>query len=694
MLRKLKYSVTFPSTGRTLSADLSFVEGFTAITGPNESGKSMIFEMTRYLLFGTSVLRGKADDYKSLSAKGEFVIRGNIVEIERNTRGATMKRNDVVVATGTKPVNAKVIEELGFNLTVFDIANSINQGEVGKLGSMTPTARKAMVDSVLGLNALDLVAKWAVDEAKALEKQAEGLKERLTPPGAPPAAPDNYTPSSKLIGLVEERQKEAMELASVEGWLAAPQPAKPEKPTTKIDLPAANLVSLAEKRGAARELVASLRAQVNALPETAPFTSELLDQVEAAWTAFHTYDGEARWAAQNPRPAVEIGDLVKMQVAWSERDEWGHYENQLAEVERLRTALAGVEKIDCPECKASFALHAEHAARLGAELELAEQGLSDMRPAMPKPDAPSLSSAQIDRMQKAWEDFDEPRYQAFKAMVPAAKPDLAEREIGTYRRMIEQAVERVALTSDLVVAEKKFADMADYEAMLADRRQYEAALETWQQLTQQYEAWLVERTEKMTRKGQLDGAVERYRDVTLELEAAKQYEAARERYDMVKDAYVEGVRVIGEIETSAEEHRKVREVMAVLRGLIKQHVLPSLNTVASQLLRQMTGGQRNIVHVDDDFNVQVDNQDLDTLSGSGKACANLSLRIALGQVLTNRVISIMLADEIDDSMDDFRAEQTSGVLRMLEERVSQVLLVSHKQVDAPHHVRLGGFSDD
>jgi DNA repair exonuclease SbcCD ATPase subunit len=89
----------------------------------------------------------------------------------------------------------------------------------------------------------------------------------------------------------------------------------------------------------------------------------------------------------------------------------------------------------------------------------------------------------------------------------------------------------------------------------------------------------------------------------------------------------------------------------------------------------------------------VDNQELETLSGSGKAVANLSIRIALGQVLTNRVVSLMLADEIDASMDDFRAEKTADVLQMLVERVSQVLLVSHKTVDAPHYVRLGDMND-
>ena len=72
MLKRLKYSVTFVSTGRTLAADLDLTKGFTAITGPNESGKSMIFEMARYLLFGTDALRGPADHYRSLKAEGVF----------------------------------------------------------------------------------------------------------------------------------------------------------------------------------------------------------------------------------------------------------------------------------------------------------------------------------------------------------------------------------------------------------------------------------------------------------------------------------------------------------------------------------------------------------------------------------------------------------------------------------------------
>jgi exonuclease SbcC len=68
MLNKLSYSVTFPTTGRTLAGELGFNPGFGVITGANEQGKSFIIEVVRWCLFGSAALRGKAEDYKTLRA--------------------------------------------------------------------------------------------------------------------------------------------------------------------------------------------------------------------------------------------------------------------------------------------------------------------------------------------------------------------------------------------------------------------------------------------------------------------------------------------------------------------------------------------------------------------------------------------------------------------------------------------------
>jgi predicted ATPase len=45
VLNKLSYSVTFPTTGRTLAGEFEFKPGFGLINGANEQGKSVIIEV-------------------------------------------------------------------------------------------------------------------------------------------------------------------------------------------------------------------------------------------------------------------------------------------------------------------------------------------------------------------------------------------------------------------------------------------------------------------------------------------------------------------------------------------------------------------------------------------------------------------------------------------------------------------------
>lgn len=103
----------------------------------------------------------------------------------------------------------------------------------------------------------------------------------------------------------------------------------------------------------------------------------------------------------------------------------------------------------------------------------------------------------------------------------------------------------------------------------------------------------------------------------------------------------------------------------------------------------MTGGELNTIVVDHEFDITVQDAPIHTLSGSGKAVANLAVRIGLGQVLTNKRFSLFMADEIDGSMDSERAEFTANALQSLTKFINQVILVTHKNPEADHYVQLG-----
>ena len=76
------------------------------------------------------------------------------------------------------------------------------------------------------------------------------------------------------------------------------------------------------------------------------------------------------------------------------------------------------------------------------------------------------------------------------------------------------------------------------------------------------------------------------------------------------------------------------------------------------------------------------------MSGAEKAIANIALRIALGQILTCRVFPFLALDEFDEAMDADWSESTAEAIRSLTGSIAQIFVVSHKNPEADHYVRL------
>src|ERR1700749_771459 len=164
MIKRLYLSNCFTHNNR----EFIFKNGVTAITGPNESGKSLIPEMVRYCLFGVDALRGAKDDYKKLVAELDFEVRGQLYRVHRDHRKTTLQAQEngswTDHAISINPVNKKISEILRYERKVFDVANCVLQGEVEALGKILPAERKRMVDQTIGLNAIDELIKWVGEQ--------------------------------------------------------------------------------------------------------------------------------------------------------------------------------------------------------------------------------------------------------------------------------------------------------------------------------------------------------------------------------------------------------------------------------------------------------------------------------------------------------------------------------------------------
>lgn len=585
MLRKLYIDQMFRHFDRTIE----FEFGLTGIIGKNESGKSLIVEAIRYALFGSAALRGKSDDYKKLHVELWFAVRGCEYHVIRKGSKMELYRDGAELASGTKPVNAAIIEILGYDLIVFDVANACNQGNVEALSNMRPTERKAMVDRTIGLDILDDVIKHCGEEALSAKKIAEALSKNLVEPVCPPQ-PEDYNSSIDLAVLLNDARADQKERNQLHGWLTA-APAQPNAPAECLVTDSvAALTDYQRKRQGIVRLIEQTEAELKAL---------VLPKYPAAYL-----DAQAeQWIA------------------------WGFW------LQKKRLLDQG--HLCCPSCSHEWPIAGDALA-------------------------------------------------AFADVVEVTKPELSEMQIDAERKRlgnIDKVDELTGVLNGLIVPEDRSAD-------LAARLSYESQVDQYDRAVQAYESYQSQAAAKKARFDELAGIDDEVNRLDALHRQALSYERDIAAFRAAVMIYEKGVEQIAEATARSEEYAEAKKRVQALKVQVKTHLLPSLNKVASILLNQMTGGERYDVVVDEDFEITIDGQPINTLSGSGKAVANLAVRIALGQILTNKVFSVFFADEVDAAMDDDRAAYTAQALRRLTDLIKQVIIVTHKKVDTDHLIEL------
>lgn len=561
-----------------------FDKGLTGVTGPNESGKSLIVEMIRYALFGSAALRGKGEDYKKLHVELDFTVAGEDYTVLR--KGTKVELTGGRQASGTKPVNEAIRSVLGYDLAVFDVANACNQGNIEALSDMTPTARKAMVDKTIGLDQLDQLIKLCGSEGNTLKREAEAIKGTLVEPVKPEG---EHRPSEEVRAELDQARVEAKEAVSIESFLRNIPPVPQSPGDAPVAETSVELSAYQERRRDAERQVKKLTHQISLIEP------EEFDEYEL----------------QGAEAAIEMWDM------------WRQKERLLAQ-----------GHICCPECK-----HEWPVADLGDLADVEE---------------------------------------------PLGAAPFTQREINEHRARIGNKAQKEQLEVELagiVVPE-------DRSAELAQRQEWEARVAVFERQQEAYHGYNAAIPEKQARLEELFGIHEAAEGLEAEFTAARDFERDTARYTRDLETHLAQVAKAAELEDRSSEFLKAREIIQALKVSVKTHLLPSLNKVASVLLSQMTGGERYLVEVDEEFEITIDGQAIGTLSGSGKAVANLAIRIALGQILTNRVFSIFLADEVDAAMDDERAGHTADALRRLTDLVSQVVLVTHKRPETDHQIEL------
>lgn len=701
MIHKLSFwgHPTVPDT------KVSFTPGFNLLHAPNGRGKSTILELIAYSLFGTEALRASAgQEYPSLGTDLTLTVNNKAYQIVRSKKRTELLEQGIVVAVGTTAVNAFILRLFGYNGKVYNVANYVRQDHVKALTHvLRADDRRKVLENTIGLGIIDNVIKELGDSLRGLTAEAKALESVLATPLEVPVAPQGYVASR------EERLNELAKAYNQHNYLKGQlnslrlvEPVAPavadvsDEALTALNAEADDLIEKQQHFNNYEQQVKHLKAMAAAKPKLGVYAelieqyslSQLQELVEAAYKhkrVLLDYQKVIDALMALPLPKLTEEQIVEGNKQWKLFSQYTLYEEYLS---------LG-DEIECPKCGEKF--HSEYT----------DLSRFPFTPDSPRPEC-QWSERELWQQSQIWAE-----------VVPKRE---------------KLAQERDSLWELADIARSFFAHKFPPEITKPQELDYDLLL----QLHESYHTWLagdyIYKLQKLEQHPPTDYS-ESFKKVKERISQAHTARNLWERFKFGQKTYTENLtnatRITTELATLEAdaityadyvafdkvcnnyeveclifEQRQAERTLwqekltglaadiddytLAVKGLkaakndIKNHLLPSLNTAASHLASLMSEGVINSVLMLDDFSIKAMKADryrpVETFSGSEASIINLALRIALGQVLTHSVFSVLIGDEIDASMDSARTAAVWGSLSRLVEanKIKQVILVSHE----------------
>lgn len=137
-----------------------------------------------------------------------------------------------------------------------------------------------------------------------------------------------------------------------------------------------------------------------------------------------------------------------------------------------------------------------------------------------------------------------------------------------------------------------------------------------------------------------------------------------------------------------EEEKNILNDLFLKKDILREYanylliyLKPIIEELASEYFRIVTNWKYSMIELTNDYLIEIEGKSLDLYSWGEKDLANLCLRLALSQNLSNNKwknqINFLILDEVLWSQDFERRSNVLASLKQLEDKFSQIILISH-----------------
>ena len=656
---------------------VEFPDGVTGVVGLNGVGKSTLFEAVAWTLYGSVAARTSTDQIKREGAASsepcrvelEFIFDDDAYHVVREMSGKTLSASGSATVNGKMAVNgAEVLsrfiqKKLGMDWKSFYTSIFAKQKELNTLSSMNPSERRQLILRMLGINAVDEILSQIRLDIKEKKNLIDNLAGDLV---------DEHGQNKILLFKqeIEHQQKKQQErFLRLEEQKKHHQKIQENLLKIKKDCEAQKISyeKLLSTSGQLEENKSKFEKQqrfendIKLMEKTIHERRGNLEKIKENLLLFKSLDKELQdFDQQQEKNTSSIQTLIK------KKEQNSTLSIRLREDMKEATAKKHViEKMGpqakCPTCervlgdqqKKLITAFTEDIAKKNHEIQRLDEEEKKLQ-------------MEFDRSSR--------EKQALQKKNMFLRSRVVEREkFQSTVRHTTQEIERENQELDRKKKNLRTLGVVDF-----DEKQYRLIRI---RVTEAYTLY----QESLAK---LDEIKEKQQKIAVEL---KEQEGEKKLIDQQIKTYEKNIeeqqRLEKKLETErleAQHRNMLSEVMESFRTYLISQIRPMLSAHASELFDELTDGKYSQIELDEDYDLLVYDHGIpytiERFSGGEEDLANLCIRLAISEIITERagsVFQFVILDEIFGSQDQIRKQNIIKTLNGFSSKFKQIFLITH-----------------
>ena len=658
-------------------AMIEFPDGITGVVGLNGVGKSTLFEAVAWVLYGPVSARTSIDQIKRDGAEPsdpcqvelEFIFEDDTYRVVREMSGKNLQAsgtatvNGSIAATGAETLTKFIQRKLGMDWKSFYTSLFAKQKELNALSSMNPSERRQLILRMLGIDVVDDIIQEIRTDARDKKTTVEKLQANLL---------DDTGRSRKevyqdQVQALEQQQKNlAVRIAEQKKQLQKKseelKKIKNECDTKKHEYErTCKTKEQVDEQKTLFEKKQRLDQELNTREATFRQRTEALKQQQVKLAVFTNLEKDLRTLeAQQQKNANALENVMKKEeqlIVIIQRHE--------QDIKDLTRKKNHIEKIGptakCPTCER--VLGQQHTTLLQTYNKDIATHKNELTKLLDEVKTIHTDTERLSREKQALQKkgLYLHNQEVEQGRLQATASHLAQ-EIAREQKEIDR-LKKESQVLRLVAFDEK-----QYELLRTNMNEsykfYQAALKAFDSLKDVNQTLIVKQKEQ---EGEHNLLLQQRRQ--LEQHIKEQEVIAKNLEREQKDAQRLGM---------------LTEVMDSYRSYLISQIRPALSQHASELFAELTDGKYSEIELDEDYNLLLYDQGsaygIERFSGGEEDLANLCMRLAISEIITERagsVFQFIILDEIFGSQDDIRKQNIIRALNGFSSKFRQIFLITH-----------------